>query len=328
MMAVCLGGRAVAFELFQFSVAPKYALQNGQMNEYVLYTNGNKLSELNWEIQNISLLGFNATMGWEMLLIEANCIWGFPKDSGQMLDSDWQNTSNYGMKTNYSESSNAVDYLGDLELRLGLNIKTWDFLHIIPYGGISYSRSKFTASGGTYWYGDAESQAVYWYGNEYTSHLSEFSNVSYNSDDAITGSLDSYGDVISYERETFNYVLGVKAKYNFFTRFTVTADIGVAVFTQINSVDHHILKDNTSSPSYYFDKMQGFFKSFNFGAEFDVKIWQGLSAGAGGNFVFVNQILGKDYSKKSTDSKYTLELESAAADCFYYNIEFFVRYSF
>ena len=64
------GLKAFSFELFQFSVAPKYALQYGQMNEYVLYKNGQKMSELNWPIDTVSLLGFNATMGWEMIFLK------------------------------------------------------------------------------------------------------------------------------------------------------------------------------------------------------------------------------------------------------------------
>lgn len=315
-LMIILAGKICAFEIFQFSVAPKYALQNGQLNEYVLYKNGNKQSELNWQIQNISMIGFNATVGWEMLLLEADCMWGIPKESGMMYDSDWLNTSDYGMKTNYSESANKVDYLGDLELRLGVNIKTWDFLHIIPYGGISYRRIKYTATGGTYWYGDISSTGLSYY-------------VPYNSSQAKTGSFDSYGDVITYECELFNYMLGLKASFNFLTRFTVSADFGLSVFTQINSLDHHILKDGTSSPAYYLDKMQGFFKSFNVGTEVDVKIWKGLSAGAGFKFVYINQLVGNDYQKTSSETKYSLvSTANAAADGYTWNLEAFVRYSF
>ena len=308
-LMIILAGKICAFEIFQFSVAPKYGLQNGQLNEYVLYKNGNKQSELNWEIKNISMLGFNATVGWEMLLLEADCMWGIPKDSGAMYDSDWLNTSDYGMKTDYSESSNKVDYLGDLGLRFGVNIKTWSFLNIIPYAGISYSRIKYIANGGTYWYGDNN---LYPYDDP---------------DHSTTGTFS--GDVISYERELFNYLVGVKARFSFLKRFAVSADFGLSVFTQINSLDHHILKDGMSSPAYYLDKMQGFFKSFNLGTEVDVKIWKGLSAGAGFKFVYINQLVGNDYQKTSSETKYTLvSTANSAADGYTWNLEAFVRYSF
>ena len=310
-LTLVFAGKISAFEIFKFSVAPKYGLQNGQLNEYVLYNNGNKLSELNWEIKNISMLGFNATVGWEMILIETDCMWGFPKESGMMYDSDWQNTSNYGMKTNYSESSNKVDCLGDLGLRLGVNIKTWDFLHIIPYAGIAYSRVKFTANGGTYWYGDKTTTGVSY-------------DVPYNSPKAKIGNMDKYGDVITYEREIFNYLLGVKAKYNFLERYTVSADFGLAIFTQINSIDNHILRSTK-----FLDKMQGFFKSFNLGTEFDVKIWKGLSAGAAFKFAYINRLVGNDYKKTESETTYSLQGGSnAAADGYTWNLEAFVRYSF
>ena len=317
VFTLCLAQKMTAFETFKFSVAPKYAFQNGQVDEIVLYSNGNQLSELNWQIDKMSLLGFNATVGWEMILIEANCLWGIPKASGAMYDSDWLNTSNYGMKTNYSESSNFVDSLGDLQLKLGVDIKTWDFLHIIPYLGLSYNRAKFSANGGTYWYGDTSSTGLPYC-------------VSYDSTEAKKGSFGSDVEVITYEREMFNYQLGVKAKYEFLTRFTLSADFALAVFTQVNSIDHHILKDNTSSPAYYLDKMQGLFSCFDVAAELDVKIWKGLSAGLGFRFDYLRLTQGIDYIKKSSDPKYAKASDgsSAATKGYYYNIEAFVRYSF
>jgi outer membrane protease len=309
---LCLAQKMTAFETFKFSVAPKYAFQNGQLDEIVLYANGNQLSELNWQIDKMSLLGFNATVGWEMILIEANCLWGSPKSSGTMYDSDWLNTSSYGMKTNYSESSNFADSLGDLQVKIGVDIKTWDFLHIIPYLGLSYNRAEFTANGGTYWYGDME-------------HTGLPYHVSYDSPEAKKGSLDSEGDVITYEREMFNYQLGVKVKYEFLTRFTLSADFALAVFTQVNSVDNHIIKSID-----YLDKMQGFFSCFDAAAELDVKIWKGLSAGFGFRFDYLRLIQGIDYIKKAADSKYAKASggSSAAAKGYFYNIEAFVRYSF
>lgn len=305
------GVKAFSFELFQFSVAPKYGLQYGQMNEYVLYTNGNTQSELIWQIEKMNLLGFNATMGWELLFLETNCMWGFPADSGQLLDSDWQNTSNYGMKTNYSVSSNAVDYLGNLELRIGLNIRPCRFLFIRPYNSISYEKIEFSATGGTYWYG-----------NRSSTGLPE--DVPYYDPQAKSGSLDSYGTVIDYKREAFNYNIGAKIGFKFLSRFTVSADAGISVFSAVNTVDHHII-----SKRYYLDKMQSFFKTFYFGAELDVDIWQGLSAGSSFNFINHNLAYGNDFTKKETSKTYTVDKTvTAAASGYTYNIEFFVRYSF
>lgn len=309
------GVKAFSFELFQFSVAPKYALHNGQLNEYVLYKNGNNLSELNWEIKNISLLGFNATMSWEMILLEAECMWGFPKASGNMLDSDWLNSSNYGMKTDYSESSNRVDYLGDLELRMGVNIKTWDFLYIIPYGCISYSKICFEAENGYGWYGDYKNS------KDGLNHYWSDAEAKY----LKSGTLCP----VDFERETFNYGLGIKSSLLLFKRYTFSLDFCLAIFTQINSIDKHYTTMNKSSYNSYLDKMQGFFKSFTIRSEFDVKIWKGLSAGAGFKFVYINQTLGNDYSKTSTETKYSLDSTvNAAASGYSWNVEAFVRYSF
>lgn len=310
-------GKLSAFEIFQFSVAPKYALQNGQLNEYVVCPNGHVESELNWPIENISMLGFNATMGWEMLLLETDCMWGIPKASGIMLDSDWVNTSDLGMKTNYSESSNRLETFGNLKLKFGINIKILEFLHIIPYGGLSYARVKFTANGGTYWYGRPKDTGLSYY-------------VPYNSPEAKTGSFDSYGDVISYEYERFNYNLGLKTKYNFLKRFTFSLDISMAVFTQINTLDNHLI-----SKVDYLDKMQGWFRCFDFAAEIDVKIWQGLSAGLSGSLLLINRTEGSSYSKNSSETKYSRTANDmfsgytvSASSGYTWNVEAFVRYSF
>lgn len=305
------GLKAFSFELFQFSVAPKYALQYGQMNEYVLYKNGQKMSELNWPIDTVSLLGFNATMGWEMIFLETNCMWGFPRSSGIMQDSDWMNQSDYGMKTDYSESSNCVKYLGNLELRFGMNIKTWDFLYIRPYGAICYERIEFSADGGNYWYGDKSSTG-----------LSE--NVPYYDSRAKTGNFDSYGTVIEYKRETFTYNLGTALNFRFLQRFSVTADFGLSIYSAINTIDHHCI-----TKYYYLDKMEGLLKRYYLGAEVDVAIWKGLSAGTSFKFVYNSQMKGTDYKKKESDKKYSIDSNSnSAASAYYYNIEFFLRYSF
>lgn len=308
-------GKISAFDLFQFSVAPKYALHNGQLNEYVLYKNGNNLSELNWEIKNISLLGFNATMSWEMILLEAECMWGFPKASGNMLDSDWLNESNYGMKTNYSVSENSVEYLGNLEVRLGVNVKIFDFWYLIPYVNISYSKINFNAENAYGWYGNDR------YSTDRAFHYWSDPEASYMK----TGSLCP----IEYERETFNYGMGTKFRFSFFKRFTFSLDLGLAIFTQINSIDKHYITMNKSSYNSYLDKMQGFFKSFNIGTELELKIWKGLSAGAGFKFLYISKTIGNDYQKTSSETKYSLNSTfNAAASGYSWNVEAFVRYSF
>lgn len=327
---LCLAQKMTAFETFKFSVAPKYAFQNGQINEFVISDfNGHIQSELNWDVQCLSLLGINATVGWEMVYLEVDCFFGIPKPSGSMYDSDWINAANLGMKTNYSESSNSVDYLGNLDLILGVDVKLWESLHIIPYAGISYSKIDFTANGGTYWYGTPAAQARRDYGDNYKDHISEYSYVPYNSPLAASDNLN--GDVITYKRELFNYNLGLKAKYNFFTRFTASLDFSFAVFTQSNAKDCHILRNDD-----FLDKMNGFFRTFKVGTELDVKIWKGLSAGAGFNFTYLALTKGIDYSKKSSEIKYNQVTDSlfpgytvsGGTSGYTYNIEAFVRYSF
>lgn len=297
---IILAGKICAFEIFQFSVAPKYGIKNGVVNEYVISDYNNHIeSQLDWDVSWLSLLGFNASVAWEMIFLEADCMWGFPKSSGIIYDSDWLNTSDLSERTNYSESSNRIDYYGNLELKLGAKIKTWEFLYILPYVAISYNRIDFTGSDGFYTYKSS------------------------------SGTLS--GDVISYKREMFNYSIGTGVKYNFLTRFTVSLGVSVAIFTQANGLDNHIVKEKD-----YLDKMQGFFRSFKIGTEFDVKIWQGLSVGAGFNFIYLSRTAGISYNKSSSESKYNRGVDdlypgytvSGGTSGYDYTVEAFVRYSF
>lgn len=312
---LAFAGKLCAFELFQFSVAPKYGLEYGQMNEFLMYKNGNERSELNWEINTINLLGFDTSIGWEMILVKVDCMWGFPKSSGNLYDSDWLNTSNYRMKTNYSENENSVDYLGNLGVKLSINLKIFDFWRILPYLSISYNRIKFSAENGYGWYGDTskttDSQYHYWYDSESKKYS--------------TGELCP----IDYDRETFNYVIGIETSFTFFSRYILSLDFGLAIFTQVNSIDNHYSDFDKSSYTAYLDKMQGYFKSFSLGTDIDIKIWNGLSAGIGFNFIFINQILGNTYEKSSSLTTYQKNSNyNSAASGYYYNLETFVRYSF
>lgn len=309
------GVKAFSFELFQFSVAPKYGLQYGQMNEYVLYTNGNTQSELIWQIEKMNLLGFNATMGWELLFLETNCMWGFPADSGQLLDSDWQNNKNYSMKTNYSISENSVDYFGDIDLRVGLNIKTWNFLFLKPYVGIAYNRINFSAKNGYGAYGDA-------------SNSSDRKNHNWYDEEARKISKGNLCE-IAYEREQFVVDIGLKTDFKFLSRFILKFDFSISLFSQINTIDTHYADTAKSKSIKYLDKMQGAFKTVNIGAELDVSVWKGFSAGTSFKFVKINQTLGNDYRKDLNYKTYKPDTGViAAASGYSYNIEFFVRYSF
>lgn len=304
-----------AFEIFKFSVAPKYGLEWGQMNEFLMYTNGNKRSELNWEIDSVNLLGFNASVGWEFVLIKVDCMWGFPKSSGIMKDSDWLNESNYGMKTNYSNSENTVDYLGNLDLRLCLNLKIFEFWYLIPYANISYNKIKFSAENCYGWYGNKK------YSTDSQNHSWADPEAKY----LPTGILCP----IDYERETFNYGIGLETNFLLFERYKISLDFGLSVFTQINSIDKHYTKMDKSSCISYLDKMQGFFKSFNIGTGVDIKIWKGLSAGLGFNFVLINRFIGATYTKSEGDTTYKDNTAyNSAVSGYSYKVEAFVRYSF
>ena len=57
-----------------FSISPLYQLQNGCLNEYVYDTDSSdelyKLSELNWQLKNLSYAGFQSSFGYKNLFFD------------------------------------------------------------------------------------------------------------------------------------------------------------------------------------------------------------------------------------------------------------------
>ena len=106
-----------------FSVSPLTAYKNGMLGEYVYVKDVNnqeqKLSELDWEIKNLFLIGADFSVGFEKFIIDLNVLFGIKNQNGKMQDSDWLNyLTEYDfidplVKTNYSISS--------LELKNNIN---------------------------------------------------------------------------------------------------------------------------------------------------------------------------------------------------------------
>lgn len=304
--------RAFAFELFKFEIAPKYSILNGQMNELVFYQNGHKMSELNWELKNLNCLGFNASATWEFLTIDSSFTWGIPGKSGEMPDSDWLNSSNYSMKTNLSISDNIVDSYFDMDLKLLFNIKATSFLTVRPFIGLSYTRASFHSENAYGWYGNPTNSRPYW--------------VAYNDPQATfygVGQL-SY---IDYKIEDSHYNFGVRTTFYFLERCTASLTFGTAFFSQYTDTDiHHAF--SSANEKFYLDKQNGYFTRYTLGTDIDVKIWKGLSAGTAFQYTWILETRGLLYMHSGSTSKYEIQKDKSGFSANYWNLDFFVKYSF
>lgn len=300
---------------FNLSIEPVYSLKNGRLFEYVKTFDQNsqsyvKMSELDWNLTNLSYLGGRASLDWKYLSIIAEVTACLSKDSGTMEDYDWldytKSGSNYyynnsSLCTSKSISQNSVNSGTVMNLKIQGNINPFKGLLIKPFIGIEYNVFKFSS-------GDGEA----WYGTKDQTHLSY--NVSYDNTQAahITNLLSSNA-VIDYNRYTFTTFLGLETGYLFFSKFYISAYATLSPFTNVQSLDYH-----KYSNTYYQDLIKGFLNEWRFGTSVSFNIWESLWFDAGFNYVLQTEMKGITYTdtSKSMKNKSLASSKSAcAANC-------------
>lgn len=288
---------AFAGDLFHFSVAPGFGVLNGQIDEYVLakssYVEGNKLSELNWEIKNIPYASIKADFWlWETLAVGGQGRYAIPLKSGKMYDRDWRNIStpeNYFLfvdfsndsLTNYSESDNYMnehwEYSGYLALKTPI-INSTNLAFKIQ---AQYSYYSFTARGGNANYGNKFGLSAYY----------PVGYVDEDGDPQFTEFSLGKNDVISYEQERIFSWLGVEldTKVIPFTWLRLAAY--TAPFIKISGLDTHHLTDMR-----YLDrtKGQGGLKAE---AELSLRFTKHFEIGAMGTYMSIPLTSGETYQK-------------------------------
>lgn len=312
---------------FNLSLEPVYYLKNGTLFEYVKAYDQNsgsyvKMSELDWNMKNLSYLGGRASLDWKYLSIIAEITACVSKDSGTMEDYDWQDytkTGNYyyyadtSLCTNKSISENSINSATCMNLKIKGNINPVAGLLINPYIAADYEVIKFSGRNGQGWYGDKAN-----------TQLSE--NYSYDSPNARYYS-SLFG--IDYNRYTFNAILGLEAGYNFFDRFLISAYASISPFTYVQSLDFHHSSYSGTTGTYYQDMIKGFFNEWRFGTSASYNIWESLWLDAGFNYILQTEMKGVTYTDtaKNLKNKTLANSKSAcAANC--WNISFGLKWIF
>ncbi|WP_294430445.1 hypothetical protein [uncultured Treponema sp.] len=289
---------------FSLSVEPLFGLKYGQLDEYVFIQkcdyDDDKLSELNWELKPELYYGLKLHGNWKSLFAETHLTCGIPGDSGQMIDSDWQNVGtanaqNYQYKTNYSESDNHLDYDISFGLKIGYNIfNTSANFCIRPTIAFDYNNIKFTGEGGTAWYG--KSSAIE--GKYYSRY-----------DDKENQTVQRLsGRVIIYQRLTYYFWLG--------SDFSLTMPLPEGLKTESNSLSvnagffftpyiyavsydaHLVTKTDFADLTVDF---LGAFK-FNFGLTYSFNERHSISLNT--SYLYMRQLRGDDYYKSNYESNY------------------------
>ncbi|MCR5187502.1 MAG: omptin family outer membrane protease [Treponema sp.] len=308
---------------FEVSVEPVYSLQNGTLYEYVYvhdYTSDStvKLSELDWNLNNLSYVGGRASLDWEYFSLIAEITACLSKNSGTMEDYDWLDYTSSGsyyyyndpsMCTNKSISENYLDSSTFMKIMMQGNIPViWDFF-VKPYIGVEYHTIKFSARNGYGWYGDTQHVP-------YTD-----ANATYYA----SGTLGS----IDYDRNTLSTYFGFSAGYSFFDRLSLSAYASFCPYTYVESLDFHHNLNSETTGNFYNDIMYGFFKEWRFGAYVEYKILDSLFVDTSLDFVFLNELSGITYKDTSKNMKNkTLAVTTSACAAKYWDLKLGIKWTF
>lgn len=149
---------------FHFSIAPKFSLTYGELNE-LLYTADGKVvnSELVWEQKPLFDIGLEAKADYKNLLITAAFDFSLPLGTSHMYDSDWDDGEKWSFTEHQIEYSKSINTEG----ALGYRFKATPEISIIPQVQFNYIYSAFEAGKGS---GVRDGRDIRTYGIDYSRH--------------------------------------------------------------------------------------------------------------------------------------------------------------
>lgn len=303
-----------------FSVSPVTAYKNGMLGEYVYVKDVNnqeqKLSELDWEIKNLFLIGADFSVGFKNFIIDLNVLFGIKNQNGKMQDSDWLNyLTEYDfidplVKTNYSISS--LELKNNINADLTLFYKFYDDEQfcLLPYFAINIDYIDFSAYGGEGWYGsnDVVNPPVSWdspLAKHYTS-----------------GQLGG----VDYTRQTYSTLIGIKNKFNF-NKFHFDIDLAVSPFLYISSLDVHSSATGIAG-SFFDDEIFGFFSLIRLNSLLQFDFTKNSSIFLGIEYSALTKVQGTTFVSTNKKNWYKKTSCYAKADGETWQIKAGYRFSF
>lgn len=287
------------------SVNPVFGFKNGTLGEYVFLTDpakasdtgkvtDDKLSYLEWQIKNEFYAGLNIDASFKKIYVGASLNLGFPGKSGKVFDSDWLNIQKedgngiitatkeqQSWKTSFSKHDNQLDYDFFTHIKAGYTFEPLSFFKIVPSAGLSYSRIKFTAKDGPYWYG-------------------EFKDTCYEKYTTATKSVTGNGIALEYQREQTAMLLGVNFLFN--TPFKTVFNLGINSYPFVytfNRDNHH------GTNVTYVDICSDFFPMWNFSLDVSYQVTTHISVNLWGSYTMLNPIRGNAYENQLNGNSYT-----------------------
>ena len=279
---------------FSLSVEPVFGVRNGQIDEYVFLKecdyDDDKLSELNWDLQNEFLYGAKIDANLKRFFVNTQFSLGIPRKSGSMIDSDWMNAEvsnaeDYQYKTCYSHHTNYLEKDISFSIDIGYEFEIFKSnplsFNLKPSLGFSYNSISFNGEDGYGYYGTVSTPYL-----EYTDENAKEEPFS--------------GDVISYERKTYIFWLGFDSELDFSDAFSVSTGFQISPYIFAESIDTHWLKRTL-----YGDKTPGCFSAFKWNIAETFMFTPRLSLVLDFSWLYVRVLRGDSYYKNITESAYT-----------------------
>ena len=216
-----------------FRITPRFEVLNGSINEFVFdeecLNTDNKLSQLDWDIKNIPVLGINADFNlFRYINIGFDGSVGIPVKSGNMQDYDWLNSvkgdgnypdwyyDDWTELTNYSIHNNFLEKYITFSARLGVNIFLPAEIKLIPTISYHYDFISFSGKDG---------YSIYKWDKWQQKSFS--------------------GKVIDYQQELNAMLLGLSVNISTISKAFFSVDFSISPnMTFINAVDYHYRSRN------------------------------------------------------------------------------------
>lgn len=263
---------------FSLTVEPALTFASEKITENIYYSAPNedkKISMLEWENRMLMYgIKLNSTYKnfWLNLNFFTSCKF---LQTGQMEDSDWRNTSDYSMKTNYSVGK--INTGGNYEagFETGLIFQPNKLVEISPFLGIKYSFDSFSRQNATGWYGDSnftsDGNDHWWYSPE--AQKFPYTIWSEEKEKYVTGRILP----IDYIKHDFYSWLGILIRSSPSKKCNILFEIAVSPFSYYLTIDTHHAKKTDGYYEKHFKGIQyNFFNKiknqvnveFNFSKQF------------------------------------------------------------
>ena len=275
-----------AFAQIHIEVTPLYELKNGCLNELVFAVYDDdvyKLSELNWNIKNISYIGGKVGLSYKWFQLESTMLGAFSKKSAKMYDSDWQDLpANPDVKTTFSISENTLNHNITFDSKAIFTPQITDWFKTGIFLQYTLDQIQFSARNGYGWYGSSR-------------YSQNGQDVPYDSEYAkffAVGSLQG----IDYYRVTKSFNLGLLFNFTVFDRLQIKLEGTVSPYTIIHSLDHHY--SPSSMENYYRDEIKSHFAFYSFGSELKFRVIDNIYVGCDFSYYYMKEKQGETYSKQ------------------------------